>query len=283
MKVILSRKGFDSSNGGILSPIIDNRIMLSLPIPSKDKDPDPKKYKDSIKYEELTCNGDRLDKILTDLGYDLKQKPTSEYCHLDPDLDPKRRKEQPANWRPAFGQRRQAAKYLDECNVDEGDLFLFFGGFRHVIKDENGIYQYAKKGNNVNDVYYGEPIHAIWGYMQVDKVVRDPKDIEKFDWHPHAKRIGEPHNTIYLAKEKLSFAPDMPGCGIFDYDPKRVLTIPGRTKAIWKKEAALLNTGRKNCDISSKKTPTGIYYAGIWQEMLLDNNNITQNWAESLF
>ena len=45
MKVILSRKGFDSTNGGILSPIIDNRIMLSLPIPSKDR------KKDNIKYE----------------------------------------------------------------------------------------------------------------------------------------------------------------------------------------------------------------------------------------
>ena len=69
MKVILSRKGFDSTNGGILSPIIDNRIMLSLPIPSKDK------KKDNIKYEELTCAEVGLDKILLDLGYDLNKQP----------------------------------------------------------------------------------------------------------------------------------------------------------------------------------------------------------------
>lgn len=57
MKVILSRKGFDSTNGGILSPIIDNRIMLSLPIPSKDR------KKDNIKYEELICDGVGLDVV----------------------------------------------------------------------------------------------------------------------------------------------------------------------------------------------------------------------------
>ena len=38
MKVILSRKGFDSSNGGIVSPIFEDGSMISVPIPSKDKD-----------------------------------------------------------------------------------------------------------------------------------------------------------------------------------------------------------------------------------------------------
>ena len=50
MKVILSRKGFDSANGGIASPIFEDGTMLSFPIPSKDHD------KDKIAYEELTCN-----------------------------------------------------------------------------------------------------------------------------------------------------------------------------------------------------------------------------------
>lgn len=38
MKVILNRKGFDSSNGGIVSPIMEDGTLLSFPIPSKDKD-----------------------------------------------------------------------------------------------------------------------------------------------------------------------------------------------------------------------------------------------------
>jgi len=38
MKVILSRKGFDSSNGGCPSPIMPDGTLLSMPIPSDDKD-----------------------------------------------------------------------------------------------------------------------------------------------------------------------------------------------------------------------------------------------------
>lgn len=34
MKIILSRKGFDSENGGYPSPILPNGTLLSIPIPS---------------------------------------------------------------------------------------------------------------------------------------------------------------------------------------------------------------------------------------------------------
>ena len=44
MKVILSRKGFDSSNGGCPSPILPDGTLLSLPIPTDDRD----------KYEDLS-------------------------------------------------------------------------------------------------------------------------------------------------------------------------------------------------------------------------------------
>jgi len=37
MKIILSRKGFDSEAGGYPSPILPDGTMLSLPIPSYDK------------------------------------------------------------------------------------------------------------------------------------------------------------------------------------------------------------------------------------------------------
>lgn len=278
MKVILSRKGFDSTNGGILSPIIDNRIMLSLPIPSKDR------KKDNIKYEELICDGVGLDKILHDLGYDLNKQP--DCCHLDPDLVESRRKEPVKDWCPAFGQINQAAGYLRNCYVEEGDLFLFFGNFRHVVKNEAGVYQYVRKGMDNKDVYFGKPIQAIWGYMQVGKVVYEAEEIRKFYWHPHScvERNRESNNTIYLATEKLTFAPEIPGCGIFDYDPKRVLTMEGKTKATWKYEEAyqcdnLVKTKRKN----SAKNGEGIYYAGIWQEIVLDDNSTTENWAKKLF
>ena len=52
MKVILSRKGFDSENGAYPSPILPNGQMISLPIP--DQNMDDIKYSD-VKTGELTC------------------------------------------------------------------------------------------------------------------------------------------------------------------------------------------------------------------------------------
>lgn len=72
--------------------------------------------------------------------------------------------------------------------------------------------------------------------------------------------------------------------GYFDYNPKRVLTMEGKTKATWKYEEAyqcdnLVKTKRKN----SAKNGEGIYYAGIGQEIVLDDNKTTENWAKKLF
>ena len=46
MKIILSRKGFDSANGGIVSPIFDDGTIVSFPIPSDDEDT----------YDSLYCD-----------------------------------------------------------------------------------------------------------------------------------------------------------------------------------------------------------------------------------
>jgi hypothetical protein len=285
MKVILSRKGFDGSNGGIMSPIIDNRVMLSLPIPSRDDKNIPRgKMKDSVRYDELVCCGDSLDKILTELWGKKKEQPP-EYCHLDPDIYKERRKTSVNGWCQTFGQIDQVAGYLDGRDVGEGDLFLFFGNFRNVVKD-NGTYKYAKSDRNNKLDYYGRPIQVIWGYLQVERVVKNPSEIrEKFGWHPHAceQRLNGINNRIYVAKNKLTFS-DRPGCGIFDYNEKFVLTMPGKPKATWKYEAAydekhLFKTERKN----SAKNKEGIYYSGIWQELVLKEDDVTDKWAKGLF
>lgn len=59
MKVILSRKGFDSANGGIVSPIFEDGTMISFPIPSNDTDT----------YNSLEYSGTSYSKILSDLKY----------------------------------------------------------------------------------------------------------------------------------------------------------------------------------------------------------------------
>ena len=280
MKVILSRKGFDSANGGIASPIFEDGTMLSFPIPSKDHD------KDKIAYEELTCNKILLNELLENLGY-----KGDKYCHLDPDLDSTRRVVPVKGWKPAFGQINQSASYLINNQIVSGDLFLFFGNFRHVVKS-NGKYKFARRNENPADSYYGKEMQVIWGYLQVGEIISDPKEQEKFFWHPHAceKRLfKEKNNIIFTAKENLSFAPNMPGYGIFSYDKKRVLTMPGKTKATWNEQKAYdvdnINkiNNRDNKRTNSAKDPGGIYYAGIWQELVLKDNKDSENWAKSIF
>lgn len=273
MKVILSRKGFDSANGGIVSPVFPNGKMLSFPIPSKDIE------KDCIKYSDLCFDGIGLDELLRNLGYSFEKN--SEYCHLDPDLDKSRRKSEIEGWTAAFGQINQAAGYLNNQEVEEGDLFLFFGNFRH-IKMINGVYRYARKSKDATSDYYGKPFQAIWGYMQVERKIIEPNEIMEYRWHPHAcTKRNDPNgrdknNTLYIPRRTLSFRPDLPGYGLFDFDEKRVLTMKGKNKATWKYNAAYDVDTRKNC----VKDGEGIYYSGIWQELVLEN---AESWAESLF
>ena len=168
---------------------------------------------------------------------------------------------------------------------------MFFGNFRHVVKS-HGKYKFVHRNKNSEDPYYGKEMQAIWGYLQVGEIISDPKEQEKFFWHPHAceKRLfKEKNNLIFTAAERLSFAPQMPGYGIFSYNEKRVLSMPGKPKATWKKEKAYdvdninkiynRDSKRKN----SAKDPEGIYYAGIWQELVLKDNKDSENWAKSIF
>ena len=129
MKVILSRKGFDSSNGGIVSPIFEDGTMVSFPIPSDDKDCFCDLHHEGISYSD----------ILSDLGYKGKEN-----CHVDPDLDQSRRITPIDKWMPAFGQIDASASYLKNIGIEEGDLFLFFGNFHHVVKPD-GHFRYVKK------------------------------------------------------------------------------------------------------------------------------------------
>lgn len=77
LKIILSRKGFDSANGGIASPIMEDGTLISFPIPSNDRDT----------YNALVYRSQSYTKILEDLKY--KGNPA---CHIDPDLSSDRRK-----------------------------------------------------------------------------------------------------------------------------------------------------------------------------------------------
>ena len=119
MKVILSRKGFDSSNGGIASPILPDGTLLSLPIPSRNE---------RTKYADLCLNGKTFYEIIGDLNPRTRIKENYK-CHLDPDLH---NYSDTKDWQPLFGQEGASETHLVNCNVKENDLFLFFGWYKQT-------------------------------------------------------------------------------------------------------------------------------------------------------
>jgi hypothetical protein len=278
MRVILSRKGFDSSSGGIKSPIFEDGTMISLPIPEKN---------DEDKYEDLVYKDFTLAEILKMLHY----KNDVFTSHLDPDLTKERRKNTKVEWCSVFGQCGPAASYLlsKDNPVKEGDLFLFFGRY-HFVENNNGTLNYVK---NSNDFYKDNDLHVIWGYMQIGKIIEEKQDIlnnrDKYYWHPHTSEYynnGDKKNTpnvLFVARKELSFNPSMPGAGILKYDQKRVLTNFKSNMATWIKKSFYDNCSiignRKN---SAKDQKNGLYYQGQWQELKLKESLECEEWAKKI-
>ena len=122
MRVIFSRKGFDSAAGGCPSPIIAGR-PLSMPIPAF-KTPTPMKFGD--------LNGP-YGELVDDL---TAGKLTREnWCHLDPDIMPSVLPRS-HGWRGALGQVAAAQGHLAKQCIQPGDLFVFWGLF--PTKKEHG-------------------------------------------------------------------------------------------------------------------------------------------------
>lgn len=198
MKVIFSRKGFDSAAGGVPSPIIDGR-PTSLPIPTRM--PTPFTYGDLS--EPLPTLVENLTK-----GRVSRSAP----CHLDPDLDPTARPRR-SGWRGALGQVGAAQSHLARCGVDEGDLFLFWGLFRAVESCSTGWR------------FTGPREHRLFGWLQVAEVIHLGGDgseaASRYPWlheHPHVRSGWSDTNTLYIAADHLTlggYSTASPGSGLF--------------------------------------------------------------------
>lgn len=216
MKIILSRKGWDSGSGGLNpSPVFPDGMIQSLPIGC---DPGSPTYA-SIAPSAITAKGyPNLDAFFA--VYPPRWIPTNPYAHLDPDLEhaayPRL-----AGWSPCFGQQGAAAAHLTRLGVGIGDLFLFYGWFDDVRLSGG---RWLRRHNDC---------FLIWGWLQVGSILTPPFP-PWLHYHPHAVHAGSygMHNRIYVAAPSLTGESDhgrWAGGGVFTHEhPNRNLTLsPG--------------------------------------------------------
>jgi len=226
-----------------------------------------------------------LGDIVTNLTHGRINKNSN--AHLDPDLEPHAINRDPG-WKPIFGQIGHAQSHLKKQGVTKGDIFLFFGWFRHVIR-KNGDIRYT--GSN-------DGVHVLWGWFQIgeidviDKLAPDQKPWTRY--HPHFHQMPTPTNTLYTASPTLAVknhaATHLPGSGVFHkFNESLLLTdINAKKKSIWKlplwfypssSDSALSFHG----DISrweKHDTYVNLQSVGRGQEFVLDTDHYPEsfNW-----
>lgn len=220
MKIILSRKGFDSSAGGVASPLFPDGTLLSLPIPDQNG---------TVTYGDLCWGEHWLGDLVESLTHGRIDRQRR--AHLDPDLYPAICARPPA-WRPLFGQDGAAQSHLTNQGVGVGDLFLFFGWFR-AVECIHGQYRFVK---NAPD------LHLLYGWLQVGAILTGAQVTTTPPiWaatHPHCVGERGPRNTLYIASDRLTLNEHviaLPGAGCFSsYRDEYCLTTPGRLRTNWR-------------------------------------------------
>lgn len=225
MKVILSRKGFDSGYGRCPSPIFPDGRMASLPIPAR---------ANPHVMGDLSFEGIGLGDLARDLSAETVHRDTS--VHLDPDLQAGLTSRLPG-WRPSLGQIGAAQSHLRNHGIAEGDVFLFFGWFREVEKVAD-TWKYVRGGQGR---------HVIFGWLEIDEILDIASHrhdlLQSNPWlsaHPHLADRGDymnlrKGNTIYVGKERSGIVPGLAGAGAFSrYRDSLCLTWPGRSRSQWK-------------------------------------------------
>ena len=277
MKVILSRKGFDSSYGGYPSIIFPDNSMQSIPIPSAN---------DSISYSSIVCKhySDTLydamkainGKVKTSEWVELTEETT---CHLDPDINPDSLP-RIENWKGSFGQAGAAQGVLASHDVKEDDIFLFFGWFKQFSKDGKRLI--PEKGDGK---------HVIFGYLQIGEVLYTRGDLfagkeqipEWLKYHPHAHPIRSERdsNCIYIARETCSWDPSIKGFGVFKFDKDLTLTKEGLSRSKWNLPDIFKNVKMSYHNEASWKD-NYFQSACRGQEFVIEENALIQRWAKNM-
>lgn len=205
MKVIFSRKGFDSEAGGSPSPII-GRLPVSLPTPL------PNKKDSGAKYSDITVGTINLGQLVQDLtGGKVR---ADDRCYPNPILDKG----------GVLGLSEESQRRLAAHKIGKGDLFLFYGLFR-AAELYRGSYRYVKDS---------APHYRIFGWLEVGDArrLRSRRKKSRFD-----RSEDDGGTMIYSPTEELALAPDesLPGSGKFRSDhPSGILSVgEGNIPGLW--------------------------------------------------
>lgn len=262
MKIILSRKGYDSSYGGGASPIMPNGDLISIPIPSVNNEI-------GTGYSEINYGTKSYLELMKELGLKI---PKDEDCHFNPDLILNATEREP-NWTGIFGQNGYALTHLEKTPLEKGDLFLFFGSFKRTYHKKT--LQFERDNER----------HIIFGYLIIDKIIKPQDDPENviFSSHPNFKNADHYKNcnTVYIAKDEN-------GYGTFKYRNELVLTREGYSKSQWelpmifhpKNGTQISRHSDKNIEIREDKML--LNSVGIGHDFVIEGNPEIEKWAKDL-
>ncbi len=173
MKIVFSRKGFDSTSGGAPSPIIDGRPQ-SIPIPARDRS--------VITYGDISL-GEIVERATRG------RLTATNLCHEDPMFE---------RGRCAFGQTSSAQSHLANNGVGVGGVFLFFGLFT------------GYKGRDHHHRIFGYlKVEEVTKLGASPTPSSQPRGFSRR--HPHTVGQWNANNTIYtgLGNTAVSNAPEL--------------------------------------------------------------------------
>jgi hypothetical protein len=167
VKIVFSRKGFDSSAGGGPSPIVGGR-PITLPIPAGKAS--------ATTYGDLGLGNLAAKASRGRLG-------AGDWCHHDPMFLGAK----DGGGTCAFGQCGAAQTHLERQGVGMGDVFLFFGLFAEEPT--------------------GEPHHRIFAYLRVAEIIQlergAPAELVELA-HPHALAMHGSNDCIWRGEGRVA-------------------------------------------------------------------------------
>lgn len=215
-------------------------------------------------------------------------------AHLDPDLWAGSMPRLPG-WRPLFGQRGAALGHLRIQSIGPGDLFLFYGWFREVVKT-GGAWAYRR---NAPD------LHVLFGWLQVDCVldIQCAEDVPSWaTTHPHADQrfcmsLGSQSNALYIARPSLQIptvSRRREGGGMFPFFTSSLqLSADNHNRSLWLLPAWMMPQSGKapltyHRDTSRwSRHPQGVLLqtVGRGQEFVLNCDEYPDalSWLQTLF